>query len=152
MRNDSKRNTVYFTKTPYLKHTFQTWKYTIEQQKYLIMFNSQNSQITQQEVDQLAELLLKLPMVYATYKFVVGKIHSPLHLPLKPGAVFEKDRATKVTMHLQAEITRLLNILQQYDIISTINKEQQPKGNTFISPVIILAKSESLKIVLVANS
>ena len=34
---------------------------------------------------------------------------------------------------------------------SPVNKEKQPKGNTFINPVIILAKGESLKIVLVAR-
>ena len=32
-----------------------------------------------------------------------------------------------------------------------LNKEEQPKGNTFINPVIILAKGESLKIVLDAR-
>ena len=39
-------------------------------------------------------------------------------------------------------------MLEQYEIISPINKEEQPKGNTFINHVIILAKGESLKIVL----
>ena len=45
----------------------------------------------------------------------------------------------------------LLDILEQYKIISPVNKEEQPKGNTFINPVIILAKGESLKIVLEAR-
>ena len=40
---------------------------------------------------------------------------------------------------------------EQYNIISPVNKEEQPKGNTFINPVIILAKGESLKIVLDAR-
>ena len=35
--------------------------------------------------------------------------------------------------------------------MSPVNKEEQPKGNTIINPVIILAKSESLKIVLDAR-
>ena len=48
-------------------------------------------------------------------------------------------------------ILRLLGILEQYEIISPVNKEEQPKGNTFINPVIILAKVESLKIVLDAR-
>ena len=37
------------------------------------MFHLQHSQVTQKEFEQLAELLLKLPMVYATSKFDVGK-------------------------------------------------------------------------------
>ena len=109
------------------------------------MFNFQHSQ---KEFDKLVELLLKFPTVYATSKFDVGKISSPLYLPLKPDAVFKKQRASKVLIHLQDNVNKLLDILEQYEIISPVNKEEQPKGNTFINPVIILAKGESLKIVL----
>ena len=89
-----------------------------------------------------ADLILKKPKAYATLKFDVGKVSSPLI------AVFKKQRATKVPIHLQDKVNRLLEILEQYGIISPVNKEEQPKSNTFINPVIILAKGESLKIVL----
>ena len=115
------------------------------------MFNFQHSQLTQKGFDKLADLLLKLPTVYATLKFDVGKISSPLHLLLKPEAAFKKQRASKVPTHLQDKVNRLLDILEQYEIISPVNKEEQLKGNTFINPVIILAKGESLKIVLDAR-
>ena len=105
----------------------------------------QHSQITKQEFEQLAELLLKHPMVYATSKFDVGKIYSPLHLPLKPDAIFKKQRASKVSIHLQDKVNILLDVLEQYEIISPVNKEKQSKGNTLINPVFILAKGESLK-------
>ena len=49
---------------------------------------------------------------------------------------------------MQDKINRLLEKLEQYEFISPVNKEERPKGNTFINPVIILAKGESLKIVL----
>ena len=115
------------------------------------MFNFQHSQITQDEFDKLAKQLIKYSSVYATSKFDVGKISSSLHLPLKPDAVFKKQRAIKVPIHLHDKVNRLLDILEQYKIISPVNKEEQPKGNTFINPVIILAKGESLKIVLDAR-
>ena len=89
--------------------------------------------------------------VYATSKFDVGKISSSLHLSLKPDAVFKKQKTSKVPIHLHDKVNRLLDILEQYKIISPVNKEEQPKGNTFINPVIILAKGESLKIVLDAR-
>ena len=149
--SNEKRNTDYFTKTPYFKPTFKISHYTEEQQKFLTMFNFEHSQITQKEFDKLAELLLKFPTVYATSKFDVGKISSPLHLPLKPDAVFKKQRTSKAPIHLQDKVNRLLDILEQYGIISPVNKEEQPKGNTFIKPVIILAKGESPKIVLDAR-
>ena len=36
-------------------------------------------------------------------------------------------------------------------MISPVNREEQPKGNTFINPVFIIAKAESLKKVLDAR-
>ena len=54
--SNEKRNTDYFIKTPYFKPTFQTSKYTEEQQKFLTMFTFQHSQITQKEFEQLADL------------------------------------------------------------------------------------------------
>ena len=46
---------------------------------------------------------------------------------------------------------QLLDILEQYEIISPVNKEEQPNGNTFINPVMIVAIGEPLKIVLDAR-
>ena len=109
------------------------------------MFNFQHSQITQKEFEQLADLLLKYPKAYATSKFDVEKVNSPLNFPLKFEAVFKKQRAIKVPIHLQDKLNRLLEILEEYEIISPVKKEEKPKGNTFINPVIILAKGESLK-------
>ena len=115
------------------------------------MFNFEHSQITQIEFDKLAKQLFKCSTVYATSKFDVGKISSSLHLPLKPDAVFKKQRASKIPIHLHDKVNRLLDILEQYEIISPVNKEKQLKGNSFINPVIILAKRESLKSVLDAR-
>ena len=77
------------------------------------MFIFQHSQNTQKEFEQLAELLPKYPMAYATSKFDFGKLYSPLHLPLKPDAVFKKQRASKVQIHLQDKVNRLLDLLGQ---------------------------------------
>ena len=48
-------------------------------------------------------------------------------------------------------MNRLPDILEQYEIISPVNKEEQPIRNTFMKPAIILAKGESLKIVFDAR-
>ena len=70
---------------------------------------------------------------------------------MKSDAVFKKQRASKVPFHLQDKFNSSLDILEQYEIISPVNKEKQPKRVTFISPVIILAKGEALKIALDAR-
>ena len=116
------------------------------------MFNFQHSQISRSEFNNLAKQLLKCSTVYATSKLDVRKISSSLHFSLKPDAVFKKkQKASKVPIHLNDKVYRLLDILEQYEIMSPVNKEVQPKGNTFINPVIILGKDESLKIVLDAR-
>ena len=62
--NNEKRNTDYFTKTSYFKPTFQISHYAEEQQKkFLIMFNFQHSQITQNEFEKLADQILRYPTV-----------------------------------------------------------------------------------------
>ena len=53
----------------------------------------------------------------------------------------------KQRIYLQDKVNKLQDILEQYEIISPINKEEQPKRNIFITPVNILAKGEQLKIV-----
>ena len=70
--NESKRSTDDFSKTPYLKTKFQISKYTDKQQQFLTKFNFQHFQISQQEIEELAELLLKYPMVKAKSKFDLG--------------------------------------------------------------------------------
>ena len=54
------------------------------------MFNFQHAQITQKELVQLADLFLTYPENYATSKFDVGKVNSPLNLLLKLDAIFKK--------------------------------------------------------------
>ena len=121
--SNEKRNTDYFTKTPYFNSTFKKSHYTEQQQHFLTMFNFQHSQLTQNEFEKLADLLLRYPTVYATSKFDVGKKISPLHLPLKLDAVFKKQRASKVPIHLHDKVNRLLDILEQYTIRNHISSK-----------------------------
>ena len=48
-----------------------------------------------------------------------------------------------VPIHLQDKVNRVVDILEQYEIRSPVNKKEQPKNNTLINPVIFLAKGES---------
>ena len=107
------------------------------------MFNFQHSQITQKNFEKLADLLLKYPKVYATSKFDVGKVNSPLHLPLKPDAVIKKQRASKVPIQLQDKINRLLDL---NEIISPVNKKEQPKSNKNFSKRRIIENRSRCKI------
>ena len=91
------------------------------------MFNFQHSQITQNEFDKIAKQLIKYSSVYATSKFDDGKIGSILDLPLKPDAVFKKQTASKVPIPFHDKINRLLNISEQYEILSPVKKKNNQK-------------------------
>ena len=58
--SNEKRNTDYFTKTPYFKPIFNITNYTEHQQKFLTIVNFQHSQITQDEIDKLAKTANKI--------------------------------------------------------------------------------------------
>ena len=65
---------------------------------------------------------------------------------------FSKNKEQAKYKHtLHDKVNRLLDFLEQYEMISPVNKEEQPKCYNFTNPVIILAKGESLKIVLDAR-
>ena len=115
------------------------------------MFNFEDTKLTQPQVEKLAHLLTQFKECYATSKFDVGKIKVELNLPLKATAVFKKQEATRIPYQLQDRVQHLLDILTQFDIIAPVNAGSLTTGNTFINPVIILKKGETLKIVLDAR-
>ena len=120
-------------------------------QKLIEMFSQcsiSNTKLTQQQFERLAQLLIQFRQCYATSKFDAGKIKVELHLPLEATAVFKKQRATRIPLQLQDQV---LNILTHFEIIAPINTDSLNMGNTFINPVIIVKKGESLKIVLDAR-
>ena len=65
--SNEKRNTDYFTKTPYFKLTFKISHYTEEQQKFLTMFNFQHSQITQNEQAKYQSTYMTKLIDYLTF-------------------------------------------------------------------------------------
>ena len=115
------------------------------------MFNFEHTKLTQSQFGQLAQLLTQFHKFHATSKFDVGKIKVNLNLPLKATAIFEKQRAIRIPLHLQDRVQHLLDILTHFDIIAPVNTVSLTTRNTFIKPVIILKKGESLKIDLDAR-
>ena len=77
--------------------------------------------------------------------------HTHHYLLFKSYKVFKKQRASEVPIHLQDKIRRLIDIFEQYETISPVNKEQKPKRKTKINHITIQAKRESFKIVLNAG-
>ena len=115
------------------------------------MFDFQHSHLTQKQFEKIVTIMFTYKQVYATTKFDVGKTKVKLNLPMKKDAIFKKQSISKVPINLIEKIQKLLVVLKKYDIIETVNREQLSTGNTFKNPVIILRKSDSLRIVLDAR-
>ena len=130
---------------------FDVTNFTEIYREFLAMFNFEHTNLTQTQFEELAQLLTQFKKCYATSKFDVGKVKIELNLPLKATAIFKKQRATPIPQQLQDRVKHLLDILIHFDIKAPVNTDSLTTGNTFINPVIILKKRESLKIVLDAR-
>ena len=126
---------------------FNITKYSDREKEFIQMFDFQHSHLTQGQFDKEVEIILKYRNVYATTKFDVGKTKVKLNLPMKKGAIFKKQRVSKVPIQLRDRTQKVLDLPKKYDIILPVNKEQRSPGNTFTNLVIILRKVESVKIV-----
>ena len=118
--------------------------------EFLTRFTLEHTKLIQTQFE-IAQLLTRFKQCYSTSKFDVGKIKVELNLPLKATAIFKKQRANRILLKLQDRVHQLIDILTHFDIIAAVNTDYFTTGNTFINPVIIVKKGESIKIVLDAR-
>ena len=96
-------------------------------------------------------MLLKYKTCYATLKKDVGKIATPFRIRLKPNAQLITQRPSKVPIHYRGKLNALLKELEKYNIIKQIGFSSQDKpvyGTTYLNPLLIVPKGDSIKCVL----
>ena len=99
-------------------------------------------------------MLLKYKTCYATHKNDVGKISTPFRIRLKPNAQLMTQRPSKVPIHYRDKLNALLKELEKYHIIKQIGSSPQDKpvyGTTYLNPLIIIPKGDTIKCVLDAR-
>ena len=99
-------------------------------------------------------MLLKYKTCYATHKNDVGKISTPFRIRLKPNAQLMTQRPSKVPIHYRDKLNVLLEELEKYNIIKQIGSSPQEKpvyGTTYINPLIIIPKGDTIKCLLDAR-
>ena len=100
-------------------------------------------------------MLLKYKTCYATHKNDVGKISTPFRIRLKPNAQLMTQRPSKVPIHYRDKLNVLLKELEKYNIIKQIGSSPQDKpvyGTTYLNPLIIIPKGDTIKCVLDARN
>ena len=130
---------------------FPSLPYTSENLKFINNFNFQFADVTDTEHVTLCNQLLKYKTCYATHKNDVGKISTPFRIRLKPNAQLITQRPSKVHIHYRDKLNVLLKELEKYIIIKQIGSSPQDKpvyGTTYLNPLIIIPKGDTIKCVL----
>ena len=136
------------------KRIFPSLLYTSENLKFIIKVNFQFSDLTDTEYITLCNMLLKYKTRYATHKNDVGKISTPFRIRLKPNAQLITQRPSKVPIHNRDKLNVLLKEFEKYNIIKQIGSSPQDKpvyGTTYLNPLIIIPKGDTIKCVLDAR-
>ena len=133
---------------------FPSLPYTPENPKFINKFTFQFSDLTDTEYITLGYSLLKYKTCYATQKNDVGKIATPFRIRLKPNAQLITQRPSKVPIHYQDKLNTLPKELEKNNIIKQIGSSSQDKpvcGTTYLNPLIIIPKGDTIKCVLDAQ-
>ena len=136
------------------KRIFPSLPYTSGNLKFINLFNFQFSELTDTEYITVCNMLLKYKTCYASHKNDVGKISTPFRIRLKPNAQLMTQRPSKVPIHYRDKLNVLLKELEKYNIIKQIGSSPQDKpiyGTTYLNPLIIIPKGDTIKCVIDAR-
>ena len=113
-------------------------------------FDLQFSDITDEEMTLLIDMLLDSRDVYTQHKFDVGKTRQKFHVTLKPNVELKTQRPSKVPLHLKEKLEKLLTQLKDADIIREMGDDDE-MGSLFVNPIILMPKSDYVKLVIDAR-
>ena len=134
--------------------TFPTLSYSKDNLKIVSKYNFQFSDLTDTEFVTFCNLLVKHKHCYATQKNDVGKTALPFRRRLKPNAQLLTQRSSKAPIHYREKLNNLHKELEKHNIIKQIGSSPEDKpnyGTTYLNPLIILPKGDSIKCVLDAR-
>ena len=136
------------------KRIFPSLPYISDNLKFINNFNYQFSDLTCTEYITLCNMLLEYKTCYTTHKNDVGKKSTPFRIRLKPNAQLLTQRPSKVPIHYRGKLNTLLKELEKHNIIKQIGSSPQDKlvcGTTYLNPLIIIPKGDTIKCVLDAR-
>ena len=108
---------------------------------YVKQFDFQYSDITDNEMPLLIDMLIDSKDVYSLHKFDVGKTRQKFHVTLKPNVELKRQRASKVPLHLKDKLEKLLSQLKDADIIREMGDDDE-MGSLFVNPIILMPKND----------
>ena len=117
---------------------------------YVKQFHFQYSDITDNEMTLLIDMLIDSKDVYSLHKFDVGKTRQKFHVTLKPNVELKRQRASKKPLHLKDKLEKLLTQLKDADIIREMGDDDE-MGSLLVNPIILMPKNDYVKLVIDAR-
>ena len=114
--------------------------------QYVKEFDLQFSDITDEEMIFLIDMLIDSRDVYSHHKFDVVETHQKFHVTLKPNGELKRQRPSKLTLHLKERLEKLLTQLKDADIIREMGDDDKMES-LIVNPIILLPKSDYVKLV-----
>ena len=118
--------------------------------QYVKKFDFHFSDITDEEMTLLIDMLIDSRDVYSQHKFDVGKTHQKFHVTLKLNVKLKTQRLSKVPLQLKEKLEKLLTQLKDADIIREMGDDDE-MGSLFVNPIILMPQSEYVKLVIDAR-
>ena len=110
--------------------------------------------MTDNDYENLCNILINNQHCYAKHKNDVGKIFTPFRIRIEENCKLQTQRPSKVPIHYRDRLIKLLVELEKNNIIKQIGSTPDEKltiGTTFLNPLIIIPKGDAIKVVLDAR-
>ena len=117
---------------------------------YIKEFDFQYSDITDEELILLIDMLLDSRDVYSRHKFDVRKTRQKFHVTLKSKAELKTQRPRRVPLHMKEKLETLLTQLKDADSIREM-RDDDGIGSLFVNPIILIFKNDYLRLVIDAR-
>ena len=118
--------------------------------QYVKEFDFQFSDITDEEMTLLIDMLNDSKNVYLQHKFDVGKSRQKFHVTLKPNVDLKRQRPSKVPLRLKEKLEKLLTHLKDADIIRKMGNDDEV-GSLFVNPIVLMPKRDYVELVIDAR-
>ena len=117
---------------------------------YVKQFDFQYSDITDNEMTLLIDMLLDSKNVDFLHNFDSGKTQQKFHVTLKPNVELKRQRASEVPLHLKDKPEKLLTQIKDADIIREMGDDDK-MGSFFVNPIVPMPKNDYVKLVIDAR-
>ena len=117
---------------------------------YVNEFDFEYSDITDEEMVLLIDMLVDARDVYSQHKFDVGKTRQNFHVTLKPNVELKCQQPSKVPLYLKEKLEKLLTQLKDANIIREMGDDDD-MGLLFVNPIILMPKNDYVKLVIDAR-